>query len=99
MLEYLKKIESMIQNIDFDTFAWNEEKTLACAFSLGQIGEYANKFTEQERQAYKSLPWKQMRAMRNVIVHDYDNVNIKMLWDTISIDLPKLKTQIEKIVK
>jgi len=99
IIEYIDKIQSMTKGVDFDAFAHSEEKVLACAFSLGQIGEYANKFNEEERADYPNLPWKQIRGMRNVIVHDYDNVNIQMLWDTLAISLPKLKEQIDKIIK
>jgi len=95
MIDYIDKIQNITKDISFENFVMNEEKILACAFSLTQIGEYANKFSEQDRKNFSAIPWKDIRGMRNIIVHEYDNVNANILWDTIEDDLPKLKIQIQ----
>ena len=66
----------------------------ATAFVLGQIGELAKEISSEVTTAYPEIPWKGMRGMRNRIVHDYENVDLAMLWDVIANDLPELLTQI-----
>ena len=85
--------------MDYKGFSDDEKTVSACAFVISQIGEYASRFNENERKKFPQLPWKEIRAMRNVIVHDYDNVNVKILWDTIKNDLPELANDIKKIIK
>jgi uncharacterized protein with HEPN domain len=48
--------------------------------------------------AHPSLPWHEMRAMRNRMIHNYFEVNVDLLWGTVKDDLPKLKQQIERLL-
>ena len=69
----------------------------ACIFNVIQVGELAAKAIEWEMETqYPEIQWRQMRGMRNRIVHDYDGVRLDIVWDTIQIDFPilleKLKT-------
>ena len=46
----------------------------------------------------KEIPWKSIKGMRNRIVHDYDNVDLSVLWSTIKISLPELKEKMKNII-
>jgi uncharacterized protein with HEPN domain len=54
------------------------------------IGEAARRISEETRKAYPSLPWKEMIGMRNFLIHDYDDVDIQVVWKTVKKDLPDL---------
>ena len=47
---------------------------------------------------HSDIKWKEMKGLRNRIVHDYDGVNIKIVWDTMKVDLPILKEQLSKLL-
>ena len=49
-------------------------------------------------EKYKTIPWKSIKGMRNRIVHDYENVDLSVLWGTIKESLPELKEQLEDII-
>lgn len=69
----------------------------ACVFNLMQIGELTHKsLTEKTKKEISSIPWEQLYGMRNRIVHGYEGVKMKIVWDTIKYDLPDLKEEIEK---
>ncbi len=69
----------------------------ACVFNLMQIGELSKSALSDEAKAeIVNIPWKQLYGMRNRIVHGYDGVDMRIVWDTISEDLPILKAEIEK---
>ena len=56
------------------------------------IGEAANRIQKQEPEfvaAHPSLPWPEMRGMRNRMIHNYFDVNIDVLWGTVKDDLPQ----------
>jgi len=64
-----------------------------------QVGELAKTSLSDEFKAeIKSIPWKQLYGMRNRIVHGYDGVDMQIVWDTISEDLPKLKDEIQNLI-
>jgi len=62
------------------------------------IGEAANHIPEEIRQKYPEAPWSEMTGIRNVIVHEYFGVSLKILWETVSSDLPPLVTVLQAIL-
>ncbi len=68
----------------------------ACVFNLMQIGELAKiSLSEEAKAEISTIPWKQLYGMRNRIVHGYSGVDMRIVWDTISSDLPQLRQEIE----
>lgn len=63
------------------------------------IGEAAYKTSLTFREQNPTIPWSKIIGTRHVLVHDYFQTNIHLLWQTIEEDLPSLKEQLEIIVK
>ena len=85
---------------DFDSFMKNRMLQEACAFHVLQIGELAKTaidgtFTTE----HPEIPWRQMYGMRNRIVHDYEGIQMKIVWNTIVSDFPKLRTALNEILE
>ena len=68
-------------------------------FNLSQLGDIANKADEEFLNAHKEIPWRQVYGLRNKIVHDYEGVNLKLVWEIISDDLPELKETLEGFLR
>ena len=66
----------------------------ACVFNLSQLGELANKIDEEYEKAHSDIPWRQIYGLRNRIIHDYEGINLKLIWEIIKDDLPDLVTQL-----
>lgn len=96
MISLSKKILSYIQNLDYYEFSKKEMIVEACAFNLGQLGELSHKLSGEFQDDYLNIPWKSIYGMRNKIIHDYEGVNLKVVWETVSEDLPQLIEQLEK---
>ena len=97
MIGYVEKILNYSANISYDEFIKNEMLVEACVFNLSQIGELANKLDDVYRQEYKNIAWKQIYGLRNRIVHDYEGVNLKLVWEIIKSDLPDLQNELKKL--
>lgn len=98
LIEYTKDIGNYIENLNFETFM-NDKKTIsACAFTIGQIGELVNNIDFSTQELYPQIPWRGIRGMRNRIVHNYENVDLVVLWSTISKNIPEFKEQLNKIL-
>jgi uncharacterized protein with HEPN domain len=68
-------------------------------YHIQLIGEAAAQLDKAFRQAHPEIPWAQIVAMRNVLVHEYFGVDLQEVWRTVERDLPALKNQIEALVK
>lgn len=69
------------------------------AFSLAQIGELSGRVSKELQEAYPDVPWKQIKGMRNLIIHDYTGIDLRIIDDTVVHDIPKFKQQIDRILK
>ena len=71
----------------------------ATVFNLMQIGELAKtSLSEDIKIRFSAIPWRQVYGLRNRIVHGYDGVNMQIVWDTVSEDIPKLNGQLQRII-
>ena len=63
------------------------------------IGEASYMLTKEFQANNPLIPWKEMVAMRHVLVHGYYTIEPIDLWNTIQNDIPVLKNQIEQLIK
>ena len=69
----------------------------AVLHSLMIIGEAANRIPADLRTRYPDVPWRDLAALRNRIVHDYQGVDLELVWRLIRKRLGKLRHQIASI--
>jgi len=62
------------------------------------MADMAGKLSEQFRSEHQELPWAEIVAMRNVLVHEYFGVDVEEIWSTIQYDLPRLKQKLTDIL-
>lgn len=62
------------------------------------IGEASKRVSKKVREDNPQIDWKRIISYRNFVVHEYFGVDIKVLWGAITFELPKLKSEIEKIL-
>jgi uncharacterized protein with HEPN domain len=58
------------------------------------IGEAVRGLSDEIRSAHPDIPWAQIAAMRNILVHDYFGIDLEEVWTAVVRDLPQLKTKI-----
>lgn len=90
MLAYALKIIDYTRGMGYEQFKGNPMLIEACVFNLGQMGELAGKVDAEFAEALPDIPWKQLKGLRNRIVHDYEGVNPILIWEIIENDLPAL---------
>jgi uncharacterized protein with HEPN domain len=71
---------------------------LAVLKDLEIIGEAASRVSLPTRQRSQSVPWDDIIAMRNRLIHGYFDVNLDLVWETISNDIPPLLTELDSIL-
>ena len=65
---------------------------------LEVLGEAANRVSEEFKKSNASIPWRSMVSMRNVVIHEYDGVDLNIIRNTVIHKLPELVAELEKIL-
>jgi uncharacterized protein with HEPN domain len=63
------------------------------------IGEAARKVSDELQRQHPEVPWAQIVAMRNILVHDYFGVDVEEVWAAVQRDIPDLKRKAAAILK
>ena len=76
--------------------------TLRSSARIEIIGEAANRINRSAPDfiaKHPALPWDDMRGMRNIVIHAYFAVDLQIVWPTVQEDLPKLKQQVDQLLR
>lgn len=83
----------------FEAFRADKAYRNACAMCILQIGELVGHLSPQFRASHAQMPWNEIKAMRNIVVHAYGSVSAQMTWETIEQDIPALKAYCDDILR
>ena len=84
---------------DMDDFQADSMRVEATVFNLMQIGELSKfSLSGEAKQRLSSIPWHQLYGMRNRIVHGYSGINMRIVWDTVSGDIPALDKELQDVL-
>lgn len=97
IINYIDIVLKYTNNISYDEFRKNSMMVEACVFNLSQIGELVNRLTADYMTKYPEVPWFKMRGLRNRIVHDYEGINLVLIWEIIDMDIKTLRETILKL--
>lgn len=93
MIAYCNQIEETVDRFgnEYALFASDAIYRNAAALCILQIGELVGKLTDEFRDAHPAVPWRQIKAMRNIVAHSYGTVDPETTWEIITEDIPELK--------
>ena len=97
MIGIIKKLQGYVAGCNYDSFSENDMMVEACVFNLGQLGEMANRIDEDFEKEHPEIPWRQINGLRNRIIHDYEGINLNLIWEIIKEDLPDLYEKLTKL--
>lgn len=64
-------------------------------FRMIQISENAKKLTDGYKTMHRNIPWNELSGLRNRIVHDYGNMDLNVVYETLKNDIPELLVLLE----
>ena len=93
-MEFIIKHTKDINIKDFET---NEILVDSVIFRLIQVSENSDRLSEDFKAYHKTIPWRALKGMRNKIVHEYGNVDMSVIYDTVKNDIPELLKELKQI--
>ncbi len=94
----VEKITRFVKGISYESFITNEMLLDAVLFNLEVLGEAAKHIPEEIRKRYPTIEWRSISGLRNIIVHQYFRLNLRIIWDTVQNELPTLRRSIADIL-
>ncbi len=99
ILNAIAEIDAFVAGHDRAAFTRDARTVKAVLADFAIIGEAARHVPEDVCIAHPDVPWRQMRDMRNIVVHAYFAVEPSIVWDTIVNDLPKLRASLQELLE
>ncbi len=97
IIQAIDQIEKYTIDVSFEQFVQEDMRHDAVIRQLEIIGEAANKLSKEFHTLHPDFPIQQAIALRNFLIHGYDEVNLEVVWKTIHTDLRVVKKEIESI--
>jgi len=104
--EYIKDILVACENIlrykegyDFEMFMHDRKTQDAIVRNIEIIGEAVKNISENLKEKYKEIEWKEIAKTRDKLIHSYFGIDLDIVWDIINIEIPRLKVQMKEIIQ
>jgi len=98
ILECIDKINKYISGFTFNSFSKDEKTIDAVIRNLEIIGEAARNIPVEIRTNHSEINWRAIIGLRNILIHTYYSLTLKIIWDIVNNELPILHEQIKQLL-
>ena len=98
ILDATARIQRYVEGLTFEQFQADQKTIDAVVRNLEIIGEAVRHLSASQERLPGETPWVDIAGMRNILIHEYFGIDLKIIWHTIVEDLPKLKVQVRGLL-
>ncbi|MBU4245574.1 MAG: DUF86 domain-containing protein [Nanoarchaeota archaeon] len=99
ILESMNRIQAYTRNMNYEKFSENKLVVDAVIRNLEIIGEASKNIPLEIRKLYSEIPWSRMLGLRNIAIHEYFGVDLSIIWQIVTKNIPETKPKIEVMLK
>ncbi len=98
MLQAARRLQEFTAGVSYQTYLESILLQSAVERQLEILGEAARRMSEAFRQEHPEIPWSSIIGQRNVIAHQYDDIDLEQLWSVVTSGIPILIAQLEPLI-
>ncbi len=98
ILTCIEKIEMYTKNISFEEFYGNDMAVDAVIRNFEVIGEAVKKVPDEIKVKYADVEWKEAAGFRDILIHDYFEIDKEAVWDTVRNNIPQFKNGVVNVL-
>ncbi len=98
MLQAARRLQEFTVGLSYEDYLNSILLQSAVERQLEILGEAARRMSEAFRQEHPEIPWSGIIAQRNVIAHQYEEIQQERLWAVVTSDIPMLISQLEPLI-
>lgn len=98
MLEQARGVVRAVENSTLESYLEDENLRLAVERRIEIIGEAAPRVSREFQDAHPQIPWRKIIAQRNVLVHEYGEIEDEIVWQVAKASIPELVDLLEPLV-
>lgn len=98
MIEAAQSAQEFIADKSFADLRENKQLAFAVIRALEILGEAAAQTSQELRDSYPDIQWRDIISMRNKLIHAYFDINYEIVWTAMKEDIPQLLSQLQKII-
>ena len=99
ILQAAQDIEDFMAGMTFEEFESNKMVVQSVLYNFVIIGEASNNIPDEIKMRDSSIPWRMMADMRNVMAHEYFQVSLGVVWQTIHRSLPPVIIKLRNLLE
>ncbi len=98
MLEQCRGIVTAVEGQSFQAYCADDNLRYALERRIEIIGEAAKRISDSLKNEHPELPWQKIMAMRNILAHEYGEVEDEIIWRVTQTHIPVLTRQLQEII-
>ena len=98
MLDAIAEIREFTDEITFEEFQTDRKTIRAVLYDLAIIGEAVRRIPPEIEASHPEIPWDDVRGMRNIVIHEYFQVDLSIIWQTLQEDLVLLESSLRQLI-
>ena len=100
MIDYCADIDYLMNRFEKNYTNYENDISFqyACNMCIIQIGELVTRLSDTFIERHPEIPWHAIRGMRNLHAHDYEHIDLEIVWNTLCEDIPDLRAKLETLI-
>ena len=98
MIEAAQDAQSFLSGKSLNELQDSRQLAFAVVRALEIVGEAASQISQELRDRYPNIKWRDIISMRNKLIHAYFDINYNIVWTAVQEDIPKLIPELQKIL-
>jgi uncharacterized protein with HEPN domain len=99
ILDSIQKARRFTENMSFEEFSTDAKTIYATVRALEIVGEATKRLPPDIRDRQSSIPWRKMAGIRDIMIHEYNRVDLAVVWKTVKEDLPSVEPLITRVLQ